>query len=346
MAIIRQGRSGTYRRRKGRNAAVIIVFMLCLAAFAWYMMSESFVFTADGIKLPWLKGDEEKETQSTSADVTINTQADKTENTSKDTTHAETPKSIKISGFWITAANLADEKYVDSLIAQGINQVVFTIKDKDGVVNIPFTSSLNLPEKLVSKQAEDIAGSIKKLKDNDVYIIGTISALRDGMLAKNYKSDVIQTGSGVTWLDRDNITWFKPTSKIALQYTNELSQAAKSLGIDSILLTNLSYPTLGKTDLIGKADAPLSDSITAFAKEAVKTDMPYMVLCTTNLGEERTGQSIQELEKIFSKLAFADTKDGVKSLPFTEKVTEKEKLLYVVGTKDEGLGSENYIYTK
>lgn len=155
---MRRGVGSVSRQRKKKALIIIPLFLLCLAAAAWYFISENSVFTADGVKLAWFNRDERDEKDGDEDDkVNLITEAPTvtTEKPTEKSTEAPKESLTHLSAKWVTIQNLASESYADSLIAQGVEQVIFTVKDKDGLVHLPIESELTDGTNIVSNDAEN-----------------------------------------------------------------------------------------------------------------------------------------------------------------------------------------------
>lgn len=344
---MRRGVGSVSRQRKKKALIIIPLFLLCLAAAAWYFISENSVFTADGVKLAWFNRDERDEKDGDEDDkVNLITEAPTvtTEKPTEKSTEAPKESLTHLSAKWVTIQNLASESYADSLIAQGVEQVIFTVKDKDGLVHLPIESELTDGTNIVSNDAEIIANSIKKLKDNDVYIIFGVSVLCDNTFARTHRSDAITTDGKTLWLDRDSITWLDPSSENAAAYISEMAQLFKEAGADEIMLTNFSYPYIGKTNLI--KNKPDEDALVNLAKEISKADIPMSYVHVVSRESSLTGQNALLLEEYFDRIMITAQPDSEEAKALTESLKDKDKLTYIIDTIDDAPINTSFIYTK
>ena len=340
---------GSRRRRPGKNIIIVVLFLLCVAAVGWYFLSERIVFTADGIKISFSDKKDEKEPTVPTEDITINITENESESEGETESESQTEDepdeevSVQLKARWITAANLKNTAYVDSLISQGVNQVVFTAKDTDGVVNIPFEFSAGNPNGLVSGDAQTVAENLKKLNDNGIYTIATISVMRDAIMTRSYRAEAMSVNSGETWLDSNNIPWFVPASQTAMNYTKELISALEALGVDEVMLTNFSYPTVGRTELIKAEYAPSQQVLTEAAKAFEDSSIPVGVLVSQN---EKSGQNIAELEQYFDRMYVSGVYGGETAAALETSLSQKDKLVCVVGPESECSEGVSCVYTQ
>ncbi|MBR4879965.1 MAG: hypothetical protein IKU13_09090, partial [Clostridia bacterium] len=202
---------GSYRRRNRRRTVITaILFVLCLVFVLGYIAYENLVFTADGVQLSFFESlfnKEEKQEENTPVEApTITTEAP--EKTTQATQPTEAPKPVlpAMAAKWVTLDNLRSESYVNSLVTDGVKQVLFTVKDKDGIFHFPADNDIINGKNVVANDAEMIANSIKMLKDNDVYIICGLSALRDNVMPRAHRNEAVTTNGETLWLDKDSHT--------------------------------------------------------------------------------------------------------------------------------------------
>lgn len=344
--IVRRGVGSSRRRNRKRVWIISILFVLCLALVLGYVAYENLVFTADGVQLSFfdsLFNKEEEDKPEENPDLpkpTITTEAPTTQATTQ-ATEAPKPELPDLSAKWITLANLKNENYVNSLINDGVKQILVTVKDKDGIFYLPAENDIINGKNIVADDAEMIANSIKILKDNDVYIICGISALRDNILARAHRNEAVTTNGETLWLDRDNMTWFDPSSETAANYIIAMADALYDLGIDEVMLTNFAYPYMGKYNLI--MNKPDENVLAVLAEKIAESDMPMGVVAVTAADKAVTGQNISLLEEHFDRIMVTGSPESDSTKNIAGQMKDLDKLTYIV---DNPIENVNHIYTK
>ena len=119
---------------------------------------------------------------------------------------------IKAKGIYLTLYSASGEK-LNKLIAMTkrtkINTFVIDVKDDNG--NMLFKTAAAekfVPAANINAPIKDIAAFIKKLKDNNIYVIARIVCFKDPNYAKAYPDRVITyKDSGKPFVNADKLTW-------------------------------------------------------------------------------------------------------------------------------------------
>ena len=345
---MRRGYGSYHRRNRKRVWIISILFVLCLALVFGYMAYENLIFTADGVQLSlfdsFFNKEEDKPEENPDEEVakpTITTEAPEKTTQATQPTEAPKPQLPDLSAKWITLDNLKNENYVNSLISGGVKQVLFTVKDKDGIFHLPAENDIINGKNVVAKDAECIADSIKTLKDNEVYIICGLSALRDNVLPRAHRNEAVTTNGETLWLDKDSLTWFDPSSETAANYIIAMADALYDMGIDEVMLTNFAYPYVGKYNLI--MNKPDESILAKLAEKIAESDMPMGVVAVTAADTMVTGQNIGLLEEHFDRIMVTGTPESDSAKNIASQMKDLDKLTYIV---DNPIENVNHIYTK
>ena len=343
---MRRGYGSYHRRNKRRAWVTALLFVLCLVLVLGYIAYENLVFTADGVQLSFLESlfnkEEKQEENSVVEAPTVTTEApEKTTQATTQATEALKKNLPAMEAKWITLDNLKSESYVNSLINDGVKQVLFTVKDKDGIFHLPAENDIINGKNVVANDAETIANSIKTLKDNDVYIICGLSALRDNVLPRAHRNEAVTTNGETLWLDKDSLTWFDPSSETAANYIIAMADALYDMGVDEIMLTNFAYPYVGKYNLI--MNKPDENVLAKLAEKIAESDMPMGVVAVTAADGTVTGQNISLLEEHFDRIMVTGEPDSDSAKAIADQMKDMDKLTYIV---DNPIENANYVYTK
>ncbi|MDR3237133.1 MAG: putative glycoside hydrolase [Spirochaetia bacterium] len=181
------------------------------------------------------------------------------------------PPLISARGLYMTGTSAGNPALLEKLPylkKNGINAIVFDVKDVDGILNyksrIPAAVKYNLHEKAC---IDNVDMFIKKLKEQDIYVIARIAAFRDGLLVRHAPELAVKSKrSGKTWVGGGEI-WCDPTSKSVQDYIMGLSMEMAEKGVDEIQFDYIRFPTGGDI-----RDASYSFQGGAMSREEVIAD--------------------------------------------------------------------------
>ena len=151
---------------------------------------------------------------------------------------ANPPSVIKAVYFTGWSAGLEDRvNYLTGLIkTTELNAAVIDIKDYSGFVL--YDIKLAEVEKYKAKdiRISKINSLVKKLHDEEVYVIARISVFQDPILAKARPDLAIHSKktAGGLWLDNKKLAWIDPAAKDAWDYNIAIARDAVSRGFDEI----------------------------------------------------------------------------------------------------------------
>jgi len=150
----------------------------------------------------------------------------------------ENPPS-EIKAVYFTGWSGGSEDKIDYLINLArkteINAVVLDVKDYSGYItydiDIPLTKKYNSKEVKIAK----INSLIKRLHDEEIYVIARISVFQDPVLAKARPDlAIISSSTGKIWLDNKKLAWIDPAAKEAWDYNIAIAKDAQNRGFDEL----------------------------------------------------------------------------------------------------------------
>jgi len=341
---------------KGRVILGICIFLIVVAIAVFYLIiQENLVFTSDGMRLdlPFLNKNETENVQDENINVeelpiNIQTQENIGEDTKNSGQSEETSPAKQIENPLFAAVldvkKLSDAGYIESFSelykAGAINCVVIDVKTSDGKLYFQPEDEVIKSSGAAADTSGALSNAIQKLSGDGLYVIARVCAFKDGQAPRTIRTAAAKTKSGVTWLDREMISWFNPYSPDTSGYFAALIREIQKLGFDEIMLTNLKFPTEGKVELIyyGEEEADgrinaVTDVLKAMKEEAEKTGVFLSVFIeqeTAQSGKwERAGQSADKISELCDRIlvpvnvndiANADILDIYPQLsPMTEK---------------------------
>lgn len=237
---------------------------------------------------------------------------------------ANPPKEIK--AVYFTGWSAGSSKKIDYLINLAketeINAVVIDIKDYSGYI----AYDIKLPE-VERYKAKEIKISrlnalIKKLHDENIYVIARITIFQDPILAKARPDLAIhskakcqmsnvscQLSSSTLWLDHKKLAWIDPSSQEAWDYNIAIAKDAASRGFDELNFDYIRFASDGNlNDMIfpfWDRKIKKSETIKSFFKklreelEGVKISADLFGLSTINNDDLGIGQVIEDAYAYF-----------------------------------------------
>lgn len=227
------------------------IIILVLAGGAFFILSKENVAEINSIFLAGTSTNEINQNHATTTITTATTTAmviTKFTDIEPQKPLANPPKEIK--AVYATSWTAGYQKRMDSLInlikETELNAIVIDIKDYSGYI----AYDTNVPE--VDKYgAEEIKipylnTLIKRLHDENIYVIARITVFQDPVLAKARPDLAIHSrskmGSATStdwtisnlWLDHKKLAWIDPASKEAWDYNIAISKDALSRGFDEL----------------------------------------------------------------------------------------------------------------
>lgn len=214
-------------------------FILLLVAFSasllvfWQSSLTSFVQTTSGIELNNLPQDISPARSET----------------------RQKPKRQTVKGLYLTAYSAGNIKKIDEIIdlikKTELNAVVIDIKDYSGKVlygsRVPLVNQLKTKENRLG----DARALIKKLHDNNIYVIARQTVFQDPILAEKKPEWGVkdnlgkERGSTVLWRDKKGLAWVDPTQKSVWNYNLAIAKEAIALGFDEINFDYVRFPSDG-----------------------------------------------------------------------------------------------------
>lgn len=236
---------------------------------------------------------------------------------------------------------------------------VYTVKDADGSV---YMDSQAAPAAAVKTVEGSAAALGDMLKDDGVYTVAKIACFRDSIASSGDLEGMgLKNTGGYVFYDGNNDRWLDPAKAGARQYLTDLAAACAAAGFDEILLTDVSYPSVGKLSKIdyGPAATGMPDSLrqeldsfltqmkTALAEYNVKLSvlLPSELLSSAPTAAGVSGQSLADIAPLVDRVyAQADGDQSALDLLSTNlAAVGKGTELVPVLTGSKGLNSDSYL---
>lgn len=170
------------------------------------------------------------------------------------------PKKV-VKGIYVSYSSVSTTKSLDRLIDLAnkteINAFVIDVKDDDGLLlwkmpEVVSKYNLNSDAKAPIK---DISAVMKKLKDNNIYLIARIVSFKDPTYAKvNPDRTIIDKRNGKPFTNADGLVWVSAHDRKLWQYNIDVAKEAAKVGFNEIQFDYVRFPASNG----GKLDAVLN----------------------------------------------------------------------------------------
>ena len=198
------------------------------------------------------------------------------------------------------------DNYIDLIKKENFNAVVIDIKDASG--NIAYDIDVQDVDKYDAKyiKIDQIDELIKKLHNNNIYIIARIVVFEDPIVAKKRPDLAIKNKlTGGLWENYQGIEWIDPASMEYRDYIVKIAKEASERGFDEINFDYIRFPSDGP---LFQMSFPFYDDKEQSKREAMKEvfehfrsslpDISISVdlfgLATINDGDLGIGQTIED----------------------------------------------------
>ena len=277
----------SYRGRTPRWRIVLMALLVVviLAAVAVMALSRYIVYDEEGtpqMELPWQEEPVEEHPEPP-LDLTI-----------------EEPVKVQTLRGFSTPVPLTRESWSHSLDqAKGsfdCNAAAVTLKDAAG--NVYFNSTVALPGTVRFQEGETdaaLAAVVAYSQSTEGHSIARLSCFHDPKAAnRDVENMGLENTGGYIFYDGNNSQWLDPAKPAAREYLCGLAKEAAELGFDEILLTDVSYPTVGKLNKIDYGEGEKSSYLADFLEEMRAALAPYGVMLSIEVPQAVISQGSDE----------------------------------------------------
>jgi hypothetical protein len=291
------------RRRNKIPIVLVITAILVVALLGVYFLTKD----KSNNKLG-----EKPETSTTStASTNQNNTATTNNQTSTNKNTAETPKRLKVDharAVYLSGDSAGITKTIDHIIelskTTNLNAVVIDVKES-GKVNyessVEAVKSINAIDKKYNP--EEV---IKKLHENNIYVIGRVVCFRDNYLGQKRPDLAVKRVNGQAFTDDNRLRWILPFSEEAQNYNIDIAKEAADKGFDEIQFDYVRFPDATSKQVSYGQIPPKADVISEFLKKAsdelhkkevlVSADV-FAIICESQSDGEAIGQIIERVGK-------------------------------------------------
>ncbi len=262
--------------------AVVLVVVIAVALSVVYL-GEHVVYSADGrrqIVLPWQREErdappdgEEEDPDQPDVSVTVQEPEEKE------------PQEIAAGSLPAKALTAADwTAWSGETKNKDFNAVAVRLKTSNGTIYFNFTGA-------VSGAVEtelDTASTLSALTSREgLHTIASVACLQDFKAANaDVEGRGLKNTGGYIFYDGNNNLWLDPAKPSTREYVCDLAKEIAELGFDELLLTDFSYPTVGKINKINyNTDVPLANNLDLLLGDLRTALEPYDILLSVEVPE-------------------------------------------------------------
>ena len=288
MAYSRGYNSYRGRTPKWRIALMALLVVVILAAVAVMALSRFIVYDEEGtpqMELPWQEEpavEPAEEISEPPLDLTI-----------------EEPVKPRVLRGFCTPVPLTRESWSDSndraKESFDCNAAAVTLKDAAG--NVYFNSTTALPGTVQLQEEADaaLAEVVAYCQSTEGHSIARLSCFHDPKAAnRDVENMGLKNTGGYIFYDGNNSQWLDPAKPAAREYLCGLAKEAAELGFDEILLTDVSYPTVGKLNKIDYGEGEKGGHLADFLEEMRAALAPYGVMLSIEVPKAVISQGADE----------------------------------------------------
>ncbi len=308
------------KRYKGarRNIGCLIptlVALCVLAAGALYFINDNMTYTREGTVFSASKEDENTE-EEVNANLVI--ESEQTAEVIPEQSDAPMPeKDEPRHAVFVPLETVLDtaefEKELKAFSAEDVNTVVLEVKSPEGFLAFVEDSPLALAAEVSAKSDEPLNLAAKKARESGYEVAFFVSCFKDNEAARKNQQFAARTENRIIWLDGNNTRWLNPYSEKARGYITDIISTVALFQPDEIILSDISFPAEGKTEIIYYGENPLgkSEQLDAFIEEVKKAVPPDIVLSAvyenyTGASRDSSGQTIESFIGKFRRLFISD----------------------------------------
>ena len=262
--------------------AVVLVVVIAVALSVVYL-GEHVVYSADGrrqIVLPWQReerdappdGEEEDPDQ---PDVSVTVQEPE-EQEPREIAAGSLPAKALTAADWTAWSGETENK--------DFNAVAVRLKTSNGTV---YFNAAGAVSGAVETELDTAAALAAVTAQEELYTIASLACLQDFKAANaDVEGRGLKNTGGYIFYDGNNNLWLDPAKPSTREYVCDLAKEIAELGFDELLLTDFSYPTVGKINKINyNTDVPLANNLDLLLGDLRTALEPYDILLSVEVPE-------------------------------------------------------------
>lgn len=260
--------------------AILLVLVIAVASSVIYLQ-QFLVYGADGsrqIRLPWQTEekapppDGEGEAPENQPDVDVVVQEPEDQG----------PK--ETAAFSLPAQALTQALWQETEKPSGANAVAVRLKTSNGTV---YFNAANAVSGAVETEMDTAAALAAVTAQEGLHTIASVACLQDFKAANaDVEGRGLKNTGGYIFYDGNNSLWLDPAKPGTREYVCALAKEIAELGFDELLLTDFSYPTVGKINKIHyNTDVPLANNLDLLLSDLNTALESYDILLSVEVPE-------------------------------------------------------------
>ncbi len=188
------------------------------------------------------------------------------------------PKALYVS-FWAAGSSKYIREILELSKKTEINTVIVDVKNEFG--SLSYKTDVKLAKEIGAhgeRTISNIDAFVKKLKENNLYVIARVVVFKDDRLARTIDAYALKDSNGTVWRNKEKLAWVDPFESAVHEYVAEIAADAASRGFDEINFDYVRFPL--KDGLVYKKahnQRNRIEAISDFLKTANKRLQPYNV---------------------------------------------------------------------
>ncbi len=279
-------------RGRGPKWKILIAFLLVViiaVSLSVIYLGEHIVYSSDGrrqIVLPWQReendapstGDREDPEPQPDVDVVVE--------------DPETPEPKETVARSLPAAPVTKDRWGEfksGLASAGANcnAVAVRLKTSNGTIYFDSANAVSGAVELSKDLGETMDTLALITSEEGMHTIASIACLQDFKAANaDVEGRGLKNTGGYIFYDGNNSLWLDPAKPSTREYLCALAKEIAELGFDELLLTDFSYPTVGKINKIHyNTDVSLADNLDLLLSDLNTALEPYDILLSVEVPE-------------------------------------------------------------
>ncbi|GEM_PF-1867026 len=153
-----------------------------------------------------------------------------------------------IRAIYLTGYSASEKKlprFLDYVSRNGLNAIVFDIKDITGYITYPSNVKMVKENQDYHVPIKNLENLVRKLHDRGLYSIARISQFQDLFMAKKMPQWSLKYKNGHSYNVKGQPAWMDPANEEIQEYNLRIIHEVLQSGVDEIQLDYIRYPTDG-----------------------------------------------------------------------------------------------------
>ncbi len=187
---------------------------------------------------------------------------------------------VDVKGVYVSGNSAASniDYFIELVKNTEINSLIIDIKDDNGVMLFQSETAKNTLGDKYKFYIKDIESFIKKLKDEDIYLIGRLVSFKSPKYASVNPERAITYKDGTLFKTNDGVSWGTPYDRELWKYLTGIAKEAAEIGFNEVQFDYVRFPTASSKNLdslldyrndLGETKTKAIQSFIKYAQEAL-----------------------------------------------------------------------------